>query len=266
VRVGIAQCLLVVTMLGLSSPLAGSSVVAWPAAAAEPARTGVHSHVSATSARALYLQAIARLLGQKRFELNEILHFGVRSQPEYYHWRLRAITPDRQDEERNDRPPDVLVQVGTVQCDGPSRWFCRHGKFPGLAATVNAWLLPWPQLTHLAFSARETPASIVIMIRAHGDPWQCPPFAITCPIPGFNERSFQDRSRYTATLIVDRPSGLPGSLTSTVTMGFYNLVSPAQRMTFSYNNVFSVDLPRYPKLKCPGHTRPGTWCMREPGA
>jgi hypothetical protein len=237
-----------------------------PALAAKPAITGDYGPLDPAKARSLYLQAVARLLGQKRFELNEIVHFGVRSQPEYYHWRLRAIAPDRLVEERNDKGPPVIIQVGDVQCEGPGRWYCRHGAFPSLAATTLAWLLPQPQLTHVTFTAQETPATIIITIHAHHDPWQCPPFAVTCPIPGFNERSFQDRSRFTATLIVDRPSGLPGSLTSTVTMGFYNLVSPAQRMTFSYNNVFSIDLPRYARLKCPGQNQPGIWCMKERGA
>jgi hypothetical protein len=244
-----------------------------PAFAAKPASTGVYGPLDPAKARSLYLQAVARLLGQKRFELNEILHFGVRSQPEYYHLRLRAIAPNRLMQERNDRPK-VTVQVGEVMCSGPRRWHCRHMAFPSLPAAVKPYLLA--QLTHLTFSANETPVTIIITIHAHGDPWQCPPIAVTCPIPGFDEKSFQERSRYAATLIVDRPSGLPGSLTSTVTMGFdrrhltdafrRNLVSPAQRISFNYDNAFSVDLPRYPKWKCPWWDQPGTWCMKEPGA
>jgi hypothetical protein len=272
-RLVIAKGVLIASILALSSTTSGTRSMAPPAFAAKPASTGVYGPLDPAKARSLYLQAVARLLGQKRFELNEILHFGVRSQPEYYHLRLRAIAPNRLMQERNDRPK-VTVQVGEVMCSGPRRWHCRHMALPGLPATVQPYLLP--QLTHLTFTARETPATIIITIHAHGDPWQCPPIAVTCPIPGFDEKSFQERSRYAATLIVDRPSGLPGSLTSTVTMGFdrrhltdafrRNLVSPAQRISFNYDNAFSVDLPRYPKWKCPWWDQPGTWCMKEPGA
>lgn len=158
-----------------------------------------------------YEQANARLLAQKRFELSEILHYGVRVQPQRYHLRLRFIAPDRLSAERDDLP-NIGIQVGDVTCHGPRRWHCQHATFPSMDATVHAFVLPEPPLTHVTFKVTETPTTEVITIGAEGDPWQCPPFAVTCFTPSFDETAFQARSRYAGTLIVDRRTGLPRSL------------------------------------------------------
>jgi len=261
--------------VGGGGTILGTGPAGRSASIRQPSRGQFHEDQRTISARMFYEQAIARLLAQKRFELSETLHDGVRSQPQRYHLRLHLIAPDRLSAERDDLP-NIGIQVGGVTCHGPRRWHCQHATFPSMDATVHAFVLPEPPLTHVTFKVTETPTTEVITIRAEGDPWQCPPFAVTCFTPSFDETAFQARSRYAGTLIVDRRTGLPRSLTSQVTMGFdtrrissalrRNLVSPAQQITFTYGGSFTITLPHYPTWKCPWWDPPGTWCMKEPGA
>ncbi len=208
---------------------------------------------------------VARLAHQKRFEISEILHFGVRGQPEQYHLLVRYVAPTDLLQERNTIP-GISIQVGNTLCSGPRRWHCRHQSFADLEGLLRALLLPQSaeMQTYLFDISYHRLSPTRIVIHALGDPWSCPPLSLGC-MPLLPSPKVSSQPYYTAIVATDRSTGLPVTWKSWVTLA-RGPTTARQNIRFNYVKPFRITLPRYPKWKCPWWDPPGTWCMKEPGA